>query len=158
MGDPDVILNDATRLGILTSHTSSYTNVMSGGGQDNVNGNLPFSVSAPLMGSSPTTLKLWQGTRTSLTTSATEQIGSLIVNGNPTGDGTEVQITFAAVPEPSTAVLLAAGLGCMSVQRAESAPSKIVAASAALTPRCDGAAESLSASEVQAAHFGLTLS
>jgi hypothetical protein len=111
-----VIVNDATRLLIPATESSSYTNVI-GLSTDQINGKLPFSIAASLVGSTPTVLDLWKGVQASATTSRTTELGTLTVNGDPTGSGTEVQITFNAVPEPTTAGLVAVGLGVLSAVR-----------------------------------------
>jgi hypothetical protein len=118
-----VIVNDVNRLLIQANTTSSYENVL-GLGTDQINAKLPFSIAAPLIGSSPTVLDLWMGVQTSSTTSKTTELGTLTVNGDPTGSGSEVQITFNAVPEPSAAGLVAVGLGMLSVvsQRIRTTP------------------------------------
>jgi len=103
-----VIINNATELAIPTSLTSSYTNVI-GLGTNQINNLLPFSTAATLSGNGQT-VDLWTGTRTAVTTSSTALIGTLLVSGNSAGNGSQVQITFNAVPEPGTILLVASGL------------------------------------------------
>jgi len=106
-----ILINDAQRLSILTSNPSSYTTVIGTNGQNNINGNLPFATSVQTFGNGQGA-DLWSATRTGLTTSKTTLLGTFTVNGNATGDGSEVSITFhsAVVPEPGTMVLLSMGL------------------------------------------------
>jgi hypothetical protein len=103
-----VIINNATELAIPTSLASSYTNVI-GLGTNQINNLLPFSTAATLSGNGQT-VDLWNGTRTAVTTSSTALIGTLLVSGNSAGNGSQVQITFNAVPEPGTILLVASGL------------------------------------------------
>ena len=107
-GTGGVIINNATELAIPTSVPSSYTNVI-GLGTNKINNLLPFSTASTLSGNGQT-LDLWTGTRTGVQTSSTVQIGMLKVDGNSAGDGSQVRITFSAVPEPGTLLLVAAGL------------------------------------------------
>jgi len=107
-GTGGVLVNDATRVAIPTSNPSSYTNVI-GLGTNELNNLLPFSTAATLSGNGQV-VDLWTGKQTGLRTSVTTLIGTLTVDGNFAGDGSEVRVTFNAVPEPGTLLLVGAGL------------------------------------------------
>ena len=108
-GTGGVILNDAQRLAILTTNPSSYTKVINSSGLNNLNGTMPFST-AVMLAANGQLADLWDAKRTALTTSSTTLLGTLTVDGNALGDGSEVRISFSAVPEPGTIFLLSMGL------------------------------------------------
>ncbi|HME71551.1 MAG TPA: PEP-CTERM sorting domain-containing protein [Myxococcota bacterium] len=111
-GTGGIIINDATRLAFSSGQPSSYLNVI-GLGQNRINNQLPFSTAANL--SNPTQeLDLWTAVQTAATTSKTTLLGTLEVQGNPLGDGSEVEVTFSAVPEPSTFLLVSVGLSALA--------------------------------------------
>jgi hypothetical protein len=103
-----VIFNNPTSLAIPSSESSSFLNVI-GLGTNEINGRLPFSTALTLTNPSEV-LDLWTGTETSATKSHTTLLGTLNVQGNSKGDGSMVQVTFSAVPEPSTLLLVSMGL------------------------------------------------
>jgi hypothetical protein len=108
-----VILNDANRLAILTANAGSYTTkATQGGSTDRINGNLPFEIDNPLDVSSQL-IQLWTASRVSTTAASSTLLGSFTVEGNVGGD--TARITFAPVPEPGTAFLLASGLAGLVV-------------------------------------------
>jgi len=105
-----IFINDATRVSVLTSNQGSYTTIIGASGQNNINGTMPFSTAVSLLGNGQVA-DLWSATRTALRTSKTTLLGTFMVDGNASGDGSEVSITFASVvPEPGTMVLLSMGL------------------------------------------------
>jgi len=112
-GGTGVIFVGTSTLGLsATNNPSSYTNQI-GLGTNTVNNNLPFSTAATLATTVPSggqVVDLWQAVNTALNKSTTTLIGTLAVNGNVTGDGSTISLTFTAVPEPGTLVLVAAGL------------------------------------------------
>lgn len=107
-GTGGVIFNNPTSLAIPSSESTSYLNVI-GLGTNKINGKLPFATDKTLTNSTET-LDLWKATQNSATKSNTVLLGTLDVQGNSTGDGSMVKITFSAIPEPSTLVLVSMGL------------------------------------------------
>jgi len=109
-GTPPVLINTATLLGISATSPSSYSKILNASGLNEIDGTMPFSTAATLS-TDPEVVDLWMANRTALTTSSTTLLGTLTVDGNVAGtSGGEVAITFTAVPEPGTLVLVAAGL------------------------------------------------
>jgi hypothetical protein len=107
-GTGGVIFNNPTSLAIPSSETTSYENVI-GLTTNQINGKLPFSTAKTLTNSSET-LDLWKATQTATTKSSTDLLGTFDVQGNSAGDGSMVKITFSAIPEPSTLLLVSMGL------------------------------------------------
>jgi hypothetical protein len=107
-GSGGVIFNNPTSLAIPSSESSSYENVI-GLTTNQINGKLPFSTAKTLTNPSEM-LDLWKATQTSSTKSSTVLLGTFDVQGNSAGDGSMVKITFTAVPEPSTLLLVSMGL------------------------------------------------
>lgn len=95
-----ILANDADRLVVTTSNPSSYTSVLKPA--DRINGNLPFIVSEQFGADPDLGGNLWTVKRLTSTTSDVVQLGSFTVSG-----GT---FNYLPIPEPGTALLLAAGL------------------------------------------------
>jgi hypothetical protein len=106
-----VFLNTPVELSISATNVNSWTNLIG----PQINDSLPFSTTSTLTANGHV-VDLWTGTRTGTTTSQTVELGTLTVDGNVEG-GQQVQITFNAVPEPSTFVLIVLGIGGVATIR-----------------------------------------
>jgi hypothetical protein len=89
-------------------NANSYSNQI-GVGSNTINNTLPFSTAATLSANGKV-VDLWSAQTPKLNVSSTTLLGTLTVDGNFAGDGSEVRITFSAVPEPGTLLLVAMGL------------------------------------------------
>jgi hypothetical protein len=105
------ILNTPVELSISATNVNSWTNFIG----PNIDTFLPFSTTSTVTANGHV-VDLWTGTRTGAATSQTVELGTLTVDGNVDG-GKEVQITFDAVPEPSTFVLIVLGIGGVATIR-----------------------------------------
>jgi len=113
VGGTGVIFVGTSTLGLsANNNASSYTNQI-GLGTNTINNNLPFSTAATLATTVPSggqVVDLWEAVNTALGKSTTTLYGTLDVNGNSAGDGSQITITFNLIPEPGTALLLGMGL------------------------------------------------